>query len=98
MVKIPGVERVSKEEVLARSITSRKLWRQAQLGRDKMIGRVLKHDNVTNKTTKGSIEGRNSSGPVQTQIKQDVHIKCYREIKKLAQESRSQSVLGLKVF
>lgn len=49
-------------EVIARAIGSRKLWRQVQSRRQKMVGHMLRYGGLIKITTESSIGGKKSKG------------------------------------
>ena len=90
MLKISWVDRVSNEEVLERAMVRKKLWKQIQIRRDKMIGHILRHDSLVKIIIEGSIEGKNFRGrprmEYMTQIREDVSKSSFTAGKRMAQD------------
>ena len=89
MMKIPWVDKISNEEVLKRAMARRKLWKQIQTRRDKMVGHILRHDSLLKTIIEGNIEGKNARGrprlEYMTQIREDVGKSSYTAMKRMAQ-------------
>jgi len=87
MLKIPWVDRVSNKEIRKRAQEKRVLWNNIVQRSDRLIGYLLRHEDLLKNVTECTVEGKICRGRPRLsfiqQIVSDVRCKNYTEMKRL---------------
>jgi hypothetical protein len=92
MLKIPWVGRISNKEIRKRAQEKRVLWNNIVQRSDRLIGHLLRHEDLLKTVTEGTVEGKMCRGRPRPSFIQksvsDVRYKNYTEMKRLTESRR----------